>query len=972
MKLYVHITRACTFILILGLVFPLFSHAEVSYAESKSVKKVLFISSYSASFGAVPLQIDGIQSVFDDQNIIFDIEYMDTKRFYTEENYENFFASMKYKLNQLEPYDVIIVGDDNALQFALDNQEQLFNNIPIIFLGINSIDRATLANDNTYISGVMEAVSISETIDLASKIYPNAKEVLAIIDNTVTGHAALESYYNVAPEKKALDFKVINSEDYSFDSFKNEIAKVKEDTIVLYLSMLRDKEGTVISLRESAKILEEYCNVPVFSVYSTVTSYGLIGGKVVSYFEQGRSAANMVVDVLNGTPIENMTMISESPNQYMFNYNMIQKFDIDEKLLPQDSILLNKEVSFYQQYKEMIFTVLFIALVLLSIIFFLVANIVKRKKIENKLIQSNEEITAVYEELTATEEELRQKYNELQFSREQLIKSKARYKLVFKASFEGLWDYNFETKETYMSGEWHDKFIDKKTMEAWYSIIHPEDYIQYLEVLQQIKNGEKDRYSYEYRIKNDNNDYIWIHERGIATYDDKGLIKRLVGSHMDVTVKKRQEQKIIELAFYDMLTRLPNRVALQDKLQNTLEQARKNGTKGAIIFLDVDNFKFINDTYGHTTGDEVLKEIGHRLRTLRLRNIFIGRLGGDEFVVVANDIDDINKVALMAETVQNIFETPFVINHKEFHLTTSTGVALYPANGMEIEELLKNADTAMYKAKATGKNRYMFFNKVMNDEIYDRMIVQNSIRYALDNKEFVLYFQPIIDIESRKLVGYEALIRWMSKEHGFIPPNRFIKVAEEMGIIVPIGNWVFETACKFAKTINENRQDKYVVSVNVSSVQLIRNDFVDTIKDIINEVDVNPELVGIEITETALMESFEQNALKIKSLQKLGIHISLDDFGTGYSSLNYLRQLPIDTLKIDKTFIDDLANMNNKKNLTEDIIMIAHKIGISVVAEGVETEKQYKILHDYRCDIVQGYLISKPLPEDEAIDFMYG
>lgn len=619
---------------------------------------------------------------------------------------------------------------------------------------------------------------------------------------------------------------------------------------------------------------------------------------------------------------------------------------------------------------------LFLIIILLIVLMYMWLNIKKRKEIEEDLKRSNEELTALYEQLEASDEELRRQFDEIQLHEIKLAESEERYKLVFNASHEGLWDINLETKEMYITEEWHGRFFNEKitnndmTIDKWYSLIHPDDLGKLMNLREELKKGKIDRFSCEYRVMTPQKDYIWIYENTIALRDEEGNLKRVAGSHSNINYRKLHEEKIEYMAYHDTLTGLPNRMALKNKLNKILSGSLPNIHNGALMFLDVDNFKFINDTYGHGVGDEVLREIGYRLKSIENDNTFVGRLGGDEFIIIANDINDIEQIKNLASYIQDIFKNKFAIYDREIFLSTSIGIVLYPENGTKIDELLKNADSAMYKSKLYGRNRYMLFNKEMNEEKSDRVYIQNTIRDAIDNERFSLHYQPEIDVNTGKIVGFEALIRWIDKDYGYIQPEKFIRIAEEMGLIISIGNWVIKKACIFSKKINENSNSKCVVSVNVSTVQLIQDDFIDTVKGIIKVVDVDPSYLGIEITETSMMESFQTNAYKIKQLKKLGIKTSLDDFGTGYSSLNYLRQLPINTLKIDKSFIDDLATDIYGTNLTEGIIMIAHKIGLSVVAEGVETYEQVEQLKKCQCDIIQGYYISKPLTEDKAIDFI--
>ncbi len=930
------------------------------YSEEED-KRVLFISSYSASFPSIPEQIQGIQSIFDENGVLFDIEFMDTKRLYTEENYANFYQSIAYKMAELDPYDLVLVGDDNGLQFVMDYQEELFEDMPIIFFAVNSLERAELASSNEMISGVVEALSIEDTIDVALSIHPKADEIIAIVDNTTTGMAGLGVFNDLANDYENIDFNYINSEEHTYAQIGEMLGEVNDTTIILYLAMFSDKEGNSNSIYDSARMLREMSPVPVYLPYSNGVGQGFFGGKVVYHYEQGRLAAHMALDVLQGRSVDEIELVSESPNQYFFDYELLEFFGLNEKLFPEESLFVNKEDTFYQMYANFIWTVLGIIATLIAGILVLLINIKKRKASEVELIAANTELTALTEELIAQEEELHSKYDELTESQKALKQSQERYSLVFKASAEGLWDYNYETDVTYMSGDWHNLYIREKSLHKWKEQIYEDDHPYYMNVIDGVKRYRKETYACEYRVYDIKGSIKWIHEKGVTTFNEEGQLLRIVGSHVDVTRRKEQDEMIKELAYFDHLTGLPNRASLYQDAEYLFGYNNNHDYAGAVIFMDVDNFKFINDTYGHSIGDLVVKEIGLRIRKSNDDNAIVYRLGGDEFVIILEEDSRSKSTEKMIIDIQTLISKPFLIEEYTFNMTVSIGVAMYPENGLSIEDLLKNADTAMYKAKEEGRNRFKYFESSMNQEIYDRMQIQNNIRNALIKDEFRLFYQPIVNVETGKIVGFEALLRWFSESNGLIPPDQFIYVAEQMGIIVPIGYWVFETACLFAREINRHSNKTKIITVNISPVQLIQDSFVQEIENIMKLTKVDPQMLGLEITETALMESFEENQIKLKKLQEIGFKIYLDDFGTGYSSLNYLRALPIDTIKIDKSFIDDVASETYGHNLSEDIILIAHKLGLTVIAEGVERKDQLEKLKEINCDRVQGYLFSKPV-----------
>lgn len=432
-------------------------------------------------------------------------------------------------------------------------------------------------------------------------------------------------------------------------------------------------------------------------------------------------------------------------------------------------------------------------------------------------------------------------------------------------------------------------------------------------------------------------------------------------------ILKASEERIKRLAYTDSLTGLANREKLVEKLTEALEAAGDEAPGGAVMYIDLDNFKSINDTMGHTVGDKVLIEIAHKFLKVGGKDKTVARIGGDEFIILVNGPDYLQKSADITESIVKIFEKPVVIETKNFNVTTSIGIVLYPTHGTTAEELMKKADLAMYRAKQCGKNCYRIFDESMELEILTRVNIENCLRNALPNSELFLYYQPQLDIRDQRIVCMEALLRWNSPVLGMVSPLDFIKIAEEIGLIVGIEKWVLKNACLFAKALNENTDHTVRISVNISSVHIMQREFVANVRGIIEEAGVNPCYLCLEITETVMMESFEPNKNKLAELKRLGVEIHLDDFGSGYSSLNYLQNLPIDYVKIDKSFIDTMLNSERNGRITAAIVDLAHNIGLKVVAEGVESREQYDLLAEYKCDLIQGYYISRPLPVEEIV-----
>lgn len=597
----------------------------------------------------------------------------------------------------------------------------------------------------------------------------------------------------------------------------------------------------------------------------------------------------------------------------------------------------------------------------------IVVDITETKEKEKKLRESYEELSAVYEELTATEEELRIQYNELQEKEELLRKSEERYQLALLASKDGIYDWDIKNNTVFYSKTWkkiigYEESELPDTYEVLENLIHPEERKAVLNVRNKYLNREIDKYNIEYRFRKKDGSYIWIQDSALAMWDNEGNPLRIIGTYTDIDGRKKREKIIFNMAYYDSLTGLPNRRYFEKILKNILafNENSYKANKGIVLFLDLDNFKNINDTLGHDVGDKLLKIIANKLKEVLRKEDIISRFGGDEFLILQPNISTYEEAVESVNRIIDIFKDLWILGEHKLYITPSIGITVYPDDGEDVNIILRNADTAAYDAKFSGKNGYKFFEKSMFDQVLRKTEVEKALREAVKNNEFELYYQPQVEVSTGRIVSLEALMRWKNPELGFVSPVEFIPIAEETGLIVDIGEWVIRAACKQNKEWKNKGYCYDTIAVNVSSLQLRQRGFVELVKNILKKIGLKPEFLELEITESVLMESLEKSVEILNELRKIGVKTALDDFGTGYSSLNYLMKIPIDTLKIDKTFIDNVSTNYSQKSIIEGIIIIAHEMALDVVAEGVEVQEQLKILADKKCDKIQGYLFSKP------------
>jgi diguanylate cyclase (GGDEF)-like protein/PAS domain S-box-containing protein len=433
----------------------------------------------------------------------------------------------------------------------------------------------------------------------------------------------------------------------------------------------------------------------------------------------------------------------------------------------------------------------------------------------------------------------------------------------------------------------------------------------------------------------------------------------------DVTERKCAEERIHQLAHYDKLTGLPNRALFSQLLEQALAEAKYSKKQVAVLFIDLDRFKLINDSLSHDSGDMVLKQVARRLTEAQLKRNTIARFGGDEFVVLMRDCEIPTDAAEAAQRMLTAIAQPLLLEGQEYNLTASIGISAFPSDGENPQTILKNADIAMYRAKEHGKNNYQFYSSQMNLHSFERLVLERFLRHALDQDEFRVYYQPKVDLVSGCITGMEALLRWIHPAMGMISPTKFIPLAEETGLIVPIGAWVLKAACAQNKIWSDQGLPPLRVAVNLSARQFAQDDLHATILNVLEETGLAPELLELEITESVTMDNPEHAAALLRKLKALGIRLAIDDFGTGYSSLSYLKRFPIDNVKIDRSFIKDIPHDEDDVAITQAVIAMAHSLGLKVIAEGVESEEHVTFLRDHGCEQAQGYLFGAPMSAEE-------
>lgn len=590
------------------------------------------------------------------------------------------------------------------------------------------------------------------------------------------------------------------------------------------------------------------------------------------------------------------------------------------------------------------------------------------KEVDEVLLTSLADYAGVAIENARLYQQAQAEINERKKVTAALQESEERYALAVQGANDGLWDWDLKKNRVYFSPRWkmmigcEDPEIGSKPDE-WLGRIHEEDIERVKHELTEHFRGDTSHFENEHRVRHKDGTFRWMLARAIAVWDNHGIPVRMVGSLTDINDRKIAEEKILHDAFHDTLTDLPNRTLFTDRLRLAVERAkRRDDFLFAVLFLDIDRFKDVNDSLGHAAGDQLLTEISRILSDGLRATDTVARMGGDEFGILLEDIENISDATRIAERIQEKLRVPIKISGHETFISASIGIVLSATGYSRAEDVLRDADIAMYRAKSQGKARYEIFDNAMRDRIMEKLDLESALRQAIEHNELRLDFQPIISLQSKLVIGFEALVRWLHPQRGLLSPGEFIPLAEETGLIVPIGRWVLHEACRQMKMWSD-RYDvapPLTVSVNLSSKQFTKANLVEDIIQTLQETGLNPRHLKLEITESVIMEDVSSTAEIFKRLHDLNIQIQVDDFGVGYSSLSYLSNFPIDTLKIDQTFVRALDRDSSNIKIFQAVVMLAHGLGMDVIAEGVETEDELEQIRAIGVEMAQGYFISRP------------
>lgn len=926
-------------ILVLALLHPLSAKAadEAAHAQSPLAhKRVLLLFSYHPTFPTAPQVVEGVKSIFGKEGPSLDLEYMDSKRLYDEISRERFHALLSYKLQHRPLYDLVITADDNALHFLLDHKETLFQGIPAVFLGVNDRELAESLEDNPEITGVVEAASFQETLELTGRLQPALTQLFVIVDGTTSGQADLRTVKRLTRTEGPFNLQVLSLTEMSWQQLSERLGGISSQDAILLLSAYHDAEKTALSFEEGLALIYASANAPIYHLWEHGMGQGVMGGIIISHHEQGRRAAMLAREILLGKEIASLPVVSESPNIPIFDVRELKRFSIPVSALPAGSQIRFKDTSLLATYRMEITAIVTLFAFMAMVIGFLFYQNRLRSSHSRSLAEKEKTQRNILDNLDAYI----------------YLKDLDGNYLFANRCVRDLWNKSLRE----IIGKSDFAFFSKDTAEA----------------IQQ-NDREVIRLRKPLRLLEEN----WLpgatkpsvfQSTKFPLRNNEGEAVALCGISVDITELKEHEQQLEQMAHYDSLTGLANRLLLTDRLTHAMADAERYGNALAVVYIDLDGFKEVNDTHDHHVGDRLLQVIAARMKDIVRDSDTLARLGGDEFVAVLNHFQQEQQGAMLLDRLLEAIQKPIEIDGKRLQISASFGVSVFPQkDGIDPDQLLRQADQAMYTAKTRGKNQYHYFDEAVELRARAQEAEINRLRQALKQREFVLFYQPKVDLRTGKILGAEALLRWQHPEQGLLAPASFLPRLNRHPFSVELGEWVIDEALRQLQAWCIEGLD-LSVSVNLFHLQLEQESFVEVLQHHLAVYpDVPPTLLEFEIIETDALRDIEVVSMIVKHCAELGIRFHIDDFGTGYASLAYLRKLPVHSLKIDRSFVQGMHEQADDQAIVEAIIRLGQAFQVDIIAEGVERIEHGQLLMQLGCHVLQGYRISRPVPADELV-----
>lgn len=1033
-----------------------------SSVSDLSSKRIFLLYSNHPSFPSSAKIQAGVRSVFDADGVVVDVEYMDSMRLHDGRSRAHFLSMLTYKLSHRSPYDLVITAGDNAFDFVLDYGSFLFPDAPVVFLGVNDLDKAREQSEAPHITGVVEAPSFEETLRLMRSLQPKRHRLNLIVDGTASGQADLRSVWTSANQIYKGDVATISLRTLNWSEYEARLQQLGEEDVVLLLSAYRDSADETRSFEKSVELLRAHANAPIYHLWEYGLGDGLFGGVVVSLQEQARLAASIARRVLKGEAVADIAVVEQSPNVPMFDFRRLQQFNIDRSQLPENAVVLFEPDSVWRVYRKELILAAFVLFGLLAVSFHLAHKNLQLRRLSRELYQKSGFMRRLMDTLPdlvwmkdpdgvyvscnqrfeqcfgATEADIvgRTDFHYLQDDLATLLRDNDQRAVDAKRPWHSEHRVKFasdgheELLETINAAVLGDSGEILGVIGVARDITRRRDATEKLKVLSQaveqspvfvvitnadgcieyvnpafergtgythseacgeplpLLQAEQETISFyeelwaalhagqswegEFLNHKKSGEAFWEYVHIAPVLGEGDILRGYLLVSEDISERKRQQEALLYQAQFDALTGLPNRFLSLDRLQQVLFLAKRAGTGAAILYVDLDDFKKVNDSLGHEAGDELLIQVAQRLRNEVRETDTVGRLGGDEFLVLLGGITHADDAGNVANQLIKALDKPFHVGGHELTVTASVGVSLYPEDGKTPEDLLRHSDRAMYSAKSGGKASYAYFTSELNQDVKRHLQLEEQLAGALDRDELYLVYQPQFDLESERLVGIEVLLRWRNGLLGTVDPEEFIPVAEQSGMIVDIGRYVLQQALKELRPWCGDSRSPVTVAINVSPRQFREESFVEFVLNTLEKEGLPSGHLELEVTEALYLNEQPGVEDALERLHDSGVRLAIDDFGTGYSSLSCVRRYPFDTLKIDGSFVSGMSKHDKDYELVFTVIAMAHAMGLTVVAEGVETKEQHELLKYLYCNRAQGFYYNVPVTADALPDLTEG
>lgn len=961
-------------ILLVIAAFIIGAHFSVAGAglPAETAKDIVIIHTYHQGFSMTDIYDEILSEAFlraeFDTPVNLYREYLDVERIEYNDGYDGLADSFRDKYSELGIDGILCVGKD-AYEFVSGHYDSHFSDIPAVHMGVD--EEMTLITGGDTIDGISQVIPFEGLFAELLKLTPELDKI-----DIYTNSKAVESRYTNKLEALSDAYGVlyqIHSDNRANVYIEDILSKKVSDGVIL-LSYLYDEDGTIYTLDYIVDRIDLLGAVPVMVIEDYYVGKGAVGSVQYDQKAYVMASVEMLLSKVTGEDVDSMEQHIATVS--VFDYAKIKQLGLNDNGFETSDVLLNRpSVTDIIQQNSLEFIIL--ALIIITVILvFSVTNLLLRLKAEKDredarkdLQLSYMELEAAHEQLVASESELTRQFRELQMKEDELRKSRERYRLAAKGSEFGIWDFDMETGKMYFSNKGKEilgfpMHQESFGMEEFYGLFDVKQELQFRRAVDEHLSRRSAAIEYEALLQIGGNEE-WISVRGRALFDSEDKATRLAGSLTNITQEKASGEKLLRIAFMDELTGLHNKAYLNSHLEEICGSG--DCDSAALILVDLDHFKTINDSLGHSYGDEVLRKIAEIIQSEVGTDHDIVRFGGDEFIIIIKDYEDAGIIDEIAINLIMTFRNRFDIDGIGFSNTLSMGIATYPADSESLDELLQHADLALNEAKARGRNQYVYYDVSLEAAMKHSLWYEREIKLAIEESQFELYYQPKYHIDTDKIIGYEALIRWHHPEKGLISPAEFIPIAEENGLIIRIGEWVVGEAIRQLDQWHRAGYDYLTMSINLSAKQFKEIKLEEVVSRAMSGKRIKTRHIEFEITETTALHDIENAVSILSGFREQGYKIALDDFGTGYSSLNYLNVLPIDTLKIDKTFIAGSMVDRTGGQIIKTVIALAHAHDMEVVAEGVETSEQLEFLRSESCDVIQGYYISKPVEASEAI-----